>query len=197
MNQPARVAGLAWPRGSASLDRGMVTPDDLRSLHQVMWNWRPDTLHYDAGALRLTERPPESGYDDRWDAEDLRLLEIITECPPWDDPVKHAPHRPWRTPPRGIAGSYFAWSIARTVCSLPELVTDEAKRRGVRKLDGRGREIRDMAGGIHRPFTGTPWRAADVTRFIARRISFHPLTAATVAHWLAELSTGWPRVGSS
>jgi hypothetical protein len=174
------VPGIPWPRlGTA--DPGMVTLDALRLAEHLLWCSPEYLLRCPAGAVRGHPRH-DAAY---WDAEDVRLLELVADSDPWFDASYGKPG--W-LPQRDARLAYVAFAAARAVCCVPELLTTELTRRGATPtLDARFAAVRHAGREIG-------WRAAEVRRVATRREPFNPITAALVCQWLidARLSTTRP-----
>jgi len=151
----------------------MVTTEALRLAEQYLW-LPPDALWLGAGAVRATPRVAGQGY---WDAEDGKLIERVSDSPPWFGPAWPG----WRVQ-KDPRLAYVSFTVARAVRCLPELMARELAGRGAPRLDARLTDVRAAAREIG-------WRPTVVRQFVSRQVPFNPITAELVCKWLV-LSTG-------
>lgn len=164
---------IPWP-SLGSADPSMVTGSAVRLAEHFLWNC-PDALWLTAGAVRTTPRPVRI----YWDAEDSALTERVSDAQPWLDASYANPG--WRVQ-RDLRLTYLAFSVARAIRCLPELVAAELHRRGALRLDARLSSIRTAAREIG-------WRPNALRRFATREVPFHPFTAALACQWLTYRSS--------
>ncbi|MGC3994785.1 MAG: hypothetical protein QM779_11835 [Propionicimonas sp.] len=135
--------------------------------------WMPDALWSFAGARRGART------GGLWDADDVRLTELVSEIPPWMNAALI--HPDWRVQ-KDPRAAFIAWSATRAITALPELVALELARRGAAPIDARTVAVRRAALELG-------CRPVALRLFAGRLIPVDPWTASSVCRWLLDAST--------
>lgn len=166
---------LPWPRLGNSGDPQLVNLEDLMAAQHFLWVGA-DYLWITAGAVRGQRR--DASLD--WDAEDIRLVERVGDCPPWESLVNYNPG--WKgQPDAGL--SMLAFIVSRAIRALPEVTVIHLKGIGLSvPIDARRASMRAAARDLG-------WRPVTLRRFLTRDLPFHPLTAIEVLDWLRSTAS--------